>query len=414
MYKVKLIFLIVITLIILFSLALFLLNKHNEITRRNAIVTKAEMRVNTPKVDVPWTEYRDSDLGITFLHPITVNGDEMVFFKVNNVLFVTTKNSMAYKQRNEIDPRVYNTPKKIIERANELDMIWSRGGNDVGAWPISVVDLKGESLDKFTRVWFTHAGNKCTVHDLQSTIYANTQNVRIGIPIGGDDSFGNHDCFTNFGIAYKFSKTLNKVAVWDLGQDAKFEEDVCYLKYNYDCSIDEKIVSTFHFFENDKAENIDNSNIDDVLAGAYRNSVCKYEGNNIESARRRAKETLERINKNTSNYVAKNKGNMIDYYYISEDLENNHKYDIATRQLSEVTYYNKPIAQYFTSGEDNFYYVSTTGLRLEDGSELRKSVEAVLYKNFVCSIYVNSIKVDENGSEYINLRKNLETQILDL
>lgn len=65
-----------------------------------------------------WLTYENDSLGISFAHPKLVQGKEMVFFQVGNILFVTVNSSNIYVHRDEI---MGDSDEAILEKESQLE-----------------------------------------------------------------------------------------------------------------------------------------------------------------------------------------------------------------------------------------------------------------------------------------------------
>lgn len=204
----------------------------------SAAVTNTQTQSAT-STEQGWITYKNEPLGISFSHPESVNGKEMVFFQVGNALFVTVDSSPIYLHRDELTSTDYAA---VMKSEQELEQKYSVLWGDT-PWMIVVQDANGDKgLNAIIQDYFGRRykfGDGCT---LGSTTPSSVDGVYdVGVdPVrpGADGKYdANSSCFINWMVSLKYSHKYNRAAIWDLGQDSRFTDN------------DRDISKTFNFID---------------------------------------------------------------------------------------------------------------------------------------------------------------------
>lgn len=220
------------------TLGYYLFTKNNTATNSPpTAVTSTQTQPSSSKRD--WIAYKNEPLGISFSHPQSVNGKEMVFFQVGNTLFVTVDSSPIYLHRGEITGADYVA---VMKSEKELEQKYSVLWGDT-PWMIVVQDANGDKgLNAIIRDYFGRGykfGDGCTLGSTTPSSVDGVYDVSVDPVRPG--AAGKYDadssCFINWMVSFKYSPKYNRAAIWDLGQDSRFTDN------------DRDISKTFNFID---------------------------------------------------------------------------------------------------------------------------------------------------------------------
>ncbi len=195
------------------------------------------------EIDVlKWPKYRSEDLGVAIRHPETTDGEPFVFFQAGNILFVRTPKSPLYERRAEL-PTVGDAA--VLAKVKQIDATSTNSTDSDRAWEIRVFDATSDAdLQKIVDSRF--GPDRCLVAGTRLSAQAGVYDVLLKdkIPPPREDDEPDGSCWINWVFHMKYSPSLHRAAMWDIGQDARFPYKGCS---DLICSADFPMSNSFRF-----------------------------------------------------------------------------------------------------------------------------------------------------------------------